>query len=260
MLSMEHLCRSSHRAPARCQYSRWKIGFTLVELLVVIAILAVLAALIFPLLARVRAKGAEAVCRSNMRQLGMAFSMYVGDWDGTLPSPGGLWGERNYWDQGSGRGLDVYLKNRTGRGSVWVCPEVYYWESRWEPRSYTMNTFLRDPPDVTPYTEAIRIPDGIALEAVPQPGATVLLFEGVQNMSEDPDTGWGYVARCGDWSMVRGYYRQPVEGLLLADRPYHGTVNNYLMCDGHVRTMPPDLRQPEQPSRGADLWFVHKLH
>lgn len=241
------------------KHPRLRPSFTLVELLVAIAVIAVLAALLFPLLERMRGKSQQAVCSSNLRQFSGAFGMYLDDWDGVYPSPGGLRGERNYWDQGAGAGLDLYLRNRTGRNSVWVCPNLEYWESQWPPRSYTMNTFLRDPPDVMPYTSAIRITEGISNSAVVQPASTVLLFEGVQSIAEDPDTGFGYVARCGDWTMVRGYYRQPVEGLLLADKPYHGEVNNYLFCDGHVRSAAPDLRHPEQPSPGRNWWFVKAL-
>jgi prepilin-type processing-associated H-X9-DG protein len=232
---------------------------TLVELLVVIAVVALLAALLFPLLSRVRGRSSDVVCRSNLRQLGGAFAMYLADWDGVYPSPGGLRGERNYWDQGSDAGIDAYLRQRHSTPSVWVCPVVDYWESQWERRSYSMNSMLRDPPDVTPYTKAILIADGISADAVPAPSNTILLYEGVQNVTDDPDTGRGYVARCGDWSMVRGYYAKPVEGLLLADRPYHGLTNNYLLCDGHVRAMSPDPREPNGPQAGRNWWYVAKL-
>ena len=60
-------------------------GFTLVEMLVVISIIAVLAAILFPVFASARAKARQSVCLSNLRQLGMALYMYVGDWDDTYP-------------------------------------------------------------------------------------------------------------------------------------------------------------------------------
>jgi prepilin-type N-terminal cleavage/methylation domain-containing protein/prepilin-type processing-associated H-X9-DG protein len=60
-------------------------GFTLIELLVVIAIIAILAAILFPVFAQAREQARKATCISNMKQLGLAFMMYVQDYDETFP-------------------------------------------------------------------------------------------------------------------------------------------------------------------------------
>ncbi|MFQ6132525.1 MAG: type II secretion system protein [Armatimonadota bacterium] len=59
-------------------------GFTLIELLVVIAIIAILAAILFPVFARARAKARQTSCLSNEKQLALAQLMYAQDYDGNF--------------------------------------------------------------------------------------------------------------------------------------------------------------------------------
>src|SRR5579862_3738930 len=64
------------------------IAFTLVELLVVIAIIAILAALLFPTLARAKARAIQAQCLSNFKQDGIALQSFIDDHNDQLPPTG----------------------------------------------------------------------------------------------------------------------------------------------------------------------------
>ncbi len=64
---------------------RARTGFTLIELLVVIAIIAILAALLFPVLAQARESARQSVCGQHLSQIGQALWLYLQDYDDRLP-------------------------------------------------------------------------------------------------------------------------------------------------------------------------------
>lgn len=60
--------------------------FTLIELLVVIAIIGILAALLFPAIAKAREQANRASCTSQLAQIAKSMKLYANDNDGVLPA------------------------------------------------------------------------------------------------------------------------------------------------------------------------------
>lgn len=106
-------------------------AFTLIELLVVIAIISILAAMLFPVFAQARTKARQATALSNMKQIVLATTMYVQDYDETYPMTmetisSGVPVTVSYWAvQNYQAALNPYIK--MGRGTenkqnVWFDP------------------------------------------------------------------------------------------------------------------------------------------
>ena len=98
-----------------------KKAFTLIELLVVIAIIGVLMAVLLPALTKVRTTARQVQCMSNLKDIGVAFYLYLDDHNETFPPGGGYDSGRvnRSWEEYL---YPSYIDNR----DVFIChtPEI----------------------------------------------------------------------------------------------------------------------------------------
>jgi len=213
-------------------------GFTLIELLVVIAVIAILAGILFPVFTRARQFAENSRCLSNLKQLGVAAAMYVDDWKGVLPYPGGEdmanRAAKGYplpaWNEDVYGGLDIYLRSKSAGDTVWRCPlgkkpittVPVGGMSNSLGRSYGMNDYLR------PYNRGRNFWPfaGLRASMLENPSRTIMFFEGYQDYSSE-----AYCYRNGS-PVFEGPSGLPV--------CMHAGKMNAVFCDGHVQaTFPP---------------------
>jgi prepilin-type processing-associated H-X9-DG protein len=234
----------------------------------VIAIIAILAAILFPVFAKVREKARQTSCASNEKQIGLALTQYVQDFDEVYPpllsidSTATTWIDWQYL-------IQPYIKS-TG---VFSCPSNT--NSQFAENAYAGNTILSDYSgnangigDETGYAEygpELHPGNGIfgpgkspgqTLGKIQDPSSCIAVFEtssinvgSAQVGQDDGDTvlidstatwaaGWGWLAS-----------PPPGNGFLWAR---HTNQSNYLFADGHVKTLKPLLTV----QNGVNMWTI----
>ena len=253
-----------------------RYGFTLIELLVVIAIIAILAAILFPVFAKVREKARQISCLSNMKQLALGEVQYNQDYDEKYAPGASSYGLGNGW---AGQ-IYPYVKSV----NVFICPDdssAYLHaggtgNDSGHAASYGYNR------NCSQYnTTNAPGADGQVLSAFTAPASTVLLFEVANSGYYDVSTGsspnaqgvngddqgapatWagGSPAGCGlgtQWDLygysvnwgganpgndvqyATGYLRNSVQNEyneFTGPTGRHTDGANYVMADGHAKWM-----------------------
>lgn len=204
-------------------------GFTLIELLVVIAIIAILAAMLLPVLNRARAQGKTAVCMNHLKQLGLAVQFYAQDnndyyvWSYFL---GDTWLT----------GLSRYVKPSSEKTHPFICPAF---TPRLAPGPHYVDGYLFTAADginhfaTYTYNMGLGYPQGgipnRRLSDIQQPSQKVVVACAVSRYLEPPGTVDIYYAA------HNGMINHP-------SYPFwsrHNGRDNLLFCDGHVETLAP---------------------
>jgi prepilin-type N-terminal cleavage/methylation domain-containing protein/prepilin-type processing-associated H-X9-DG protein len=237
-------------------------AFTLIELLVVIAIIAILAAILFPVFSQARAAARKAACMSNQRQMALGLMMYIQDFDECCPravnnasnSPHlaipilpHVLGDNAFLsaDLSVGRPVGMlypYIKN----DALWRClqdPTVT------NPRTLNTNNSL-GVANATSYHLNLYLTgsqvdgvmettsgDGRPAAGVPRPAQTILARDGDAsdgtNIENNTTIGGALV---GEQFYTRhSDHTQAVR---------HSGLGNYIMLDGHVKTLAPSAVSP----------------
>ena len=230
-------------------------GFTLIELLVVIAIIAILAAILFPVFAKVREKARQISCLSNEKQIGLAFTQYVQDYDETFPlieiqNGGGGSGTSASW---AGE-IYPYVKsqnvfqcpdNQNNKSQLLVnngdnnlpqlggAPEVY--------ESYAYNYQIAN--SYSQFSTAAT-PNGVVgadtIAFINEPAGKILMAESFA------EYGLAYP----DWDNGGNGFGDGVSSRLFA---HHTGFTNYLFVDGHAKALRPLQTASLTPSP-VNMW------
>jgi len=117
-------------------------AFTLIELLVVIGIIAVLAALLLPVVAKSKEHGKSAACLSNLRQFGIALQLYTQDHENKMPIMYDALLSTNSPSPSNNLTMDIVLSNYLGNVRVLRCPSDLQRLFETTGSSYSWNSLL----------------------------------------------------------------------------------------------------------------------
>jgi prepilin-type N-terminal cleavage/methylation domain-containing protein/prepilin-type processing-associated H-X9-DG protein len=226
---------------------RQPFGFTLLELLVVVAVIAILAALLLPVLSGAKGRGLRVACSNNLRQTFLALNMYSDEHSDQLPGP--AWqGYYPMYDQYSSLFLAYYIPTYLGLPApsasvvgvkTGVCPasaqltkfsiDGKLTTSLQQPLSYILSISVTNILD-----DVVERPFGYPFASLPNGG-------GLTNYPPRRLKEILYPSRC--WAAQDADQLNAVSlaqyYVYIPTTPSHVKVRNQLFFDGHVDAVKP---------------------
>ena len=227
-------------------------AFTLVELLVVIAIIAILAAILFPVFARVRENGRRSSCQSNLRQIGLGLLQYSQDYDENTvdarygPSQNYFWHDAIY----------PYVKSV----SVYNCPSYNLRVTKLGTPYNGVDVISNGSTNLS-YGSNESYHNGYALDYAAYPAKNPFDTRLISEIVDPARTVW--IMDNNDNEIRGGGYDVPHNssgtGQVLASNSKsfrHLDTSNVLFCDGHVKAMSQSKLSESHTKRSSSSFSV----
>lgn len=224
------------------KYSR---GFTVIELLAALSVVFILAAITMSVVIRVRESGRTSTCLGNLKQLGLAFHLYLKDYDGTFPSAIRRHPDCSAWVAMPTSFISLERPAQPEKGALYPYvrnPEVYICPSdrlgQQLRLSYAMNNKLGTYPEIVPNIRESQISDPAKVVLLVEPPfnpyyhTTAFASGGLRCFAPSHPIPCYPERICGEPYFPCGCLGQ------LACR-HSGKSTNVLFCDAHAQTFPP---------------------
>lgn len=204
--------------PAKAARPASKRGFTIVEILVVVAIIALLSAILVPVLGRARENGKRSACSNNLRQIALGLQQYTQDNDRRFPPMPDFSGNE-------GEGWISSLEPTVKSPGIFQCPSESKKGDRFATDYWLNANFLGK--------SNVRVRTAVSV---------IMLGDGDQGVIDYVFPVDGVAG--DDWQPGGGYATRHLGG------------SNFAFADGHVKWLRPDQVSISAEPDGTNATFI----